>query len=90
MSLSTVFKNANTPPTSTGFPRLDEVLSGGMREGLTVIGAISSLGKTTMAQQIADNVAQSGQDVLFISLEMARTELMSKSISRDATRSIRK
>lgn len=76
-------KNANTPPTSTGFPRLDEVLSGGMREGLTVIGAISSLGKTTMAQQIADNVAQSGRDVLFISLEMARTELMSKSISRE-------
>lgn len=74
---------ANTPPTSTGFPLLDEVLSGGMREGLTVIGAISSLGKTTMAQQIADNVAQSGQDVLFISLEMARTELMSKSISRE-------
>lgn len=75
--------NVNTPPTSTGFPLLDEVLSGGMREGLTVIGAISSLGKTTMAQQIADNVAQSGRDVLFISLEMAKTELMSKSISRE-------
>ena len=75
--------NVNTPPTSTGFPLLDEVLSGGMREGLTVIGAISSLGKTTMSQQIADNVAQSGRDVLFISLEMAKTELMSKSISRE-------
>lgn len=76
-------ENVNTPPTSTGFPLLDEVLSGGMREGLTVIGAISSLGKTTMIQQIADNVAQSGRDVLFISLEMAKTELMSKSISRE-------
>lgn len=76
-------ENVNTPPTSTGFPLLDEVLSGGMREGLTVIGAISSLGKTTMVQQIADNVAQSGRDVLFISLEMAKTELMSKSISRE-------
>lgn len=76
-------ENVNTPPTSTDFPLLDEVLSGGMREGLTVIGAISSLGKTTMVQQIADNVAQSGRDVLFISLEMAKTELMSKSISRE-------
>lgn len=76
-------ESVNTPPTSTGFPLLDEVLSGGMREGLTVIGAISSLGKTTMVQQIADNVAQNGRDVLFISLEMARTELMSKSISRE-------
>ncbi|EHS02262.1 DnaB-like helicase C-terminal domain protein [Staphylococcus epidermidis VCU129] len=76
-------ENANTPPTSTGFPILDHVLNGGIREGLYVIGAISSLGKTTLVQHIADNIAQNDTDVLFISLEMARTELMSKSISRE-------
>lgn len=76
-------EKAKTPPTSTGFPLLDEALNGGMREGLTVIGAISSLGKTTMAQQIADNVAKNGKDVIFFSLEMARSELMSKSISHE-------
>ncbi|WP_053040254.1 DnaB-like helicase C-terminal domain-containing protein [Staphylococcus haemolyticus] len=76
-------ENANTPPTSTGFPILDHVLNGGIREGLYVIGAISSLGKTTLVQHIGDNIAQNDTDVLFISLEMARTELMSKSISRE-------
>lgn len=76
-------ENANTPPTSTGFPIFDEVLSGGMREGLSVVGAISSLGKTTLVQHMADNMARNSNDVLFISLEMARSELMSKSISRE-------
>lgn len=76
--------NANTPPISTGFNLLDTLFNGGMREGLYVLGAISSLGKTTFVQHIADNVAQNSTDVLFISLEMARTELMSKSISRES------
>ena len=74
--------NANTPYTPTGFSKLDDLLDGGLYEGLYVIGAISSLGKTTLALQITDQIAQSGQDVLIFSLEMARTELMSKSISR--------
>lgn len=81
--LNGIQENANTPPTSTGFPILDHVLNGGIREGFYVVGAISSLGKTTLIQHIADNIAQNGTDVLFISLEMARTELMSKSISRE-------
>lgn len=81
--LDGIHGDANTPPTSTGFPILDHVLNGGIREGFYVVGAISSLGKTTLIQHIADNIAQNGTDVLFISLEMARTELMSKSISRE-------
>ena len=46
------------------------------------MGAISSLGKTTLITQMADNIAQNGNDVLIFSLEMARAELMAKSISR--------
>lgn len=71
-----------TPPISTGFNNLDKVLGGGLYEGLYFIGAISSLGKTTLALQIADNVASSGADVLFFSLEMSRYEIMAKTISR--------
>lgn len=66
----------------TGFETLDKVLGGGLYEGLYIIGAISSLGKTTFALQIADNIAESGQDVLIFSLEMSRNELIGKSISR--------
>lgn len=74
--------SVNTPYIPTGFNNLDEALDGGLYEGLYIIGAISALGKTTLILQIADQIAQSGQDVLIISLEMARTELMAKSISR--------
>lgn len=77
-----IAESVNTPATPTGFYSLDEILDGGLYEGLYILGAISSLGKTTLALQIADQIADSGRDVLIFSLEMARAELMSKSISR--------
>lgn len=77
-----IAESVDTPPQPTGFEALDKELDGGLYEGLYIVGAISSLGKTTFVMQVADQVAQSGQDVLIFSLEMARTELMSKSISR--------
>lgn len=66
----------------TGFSELDKELDGGFYPGLYILGAISSLGKTTLLLQIADQIAQGGRDVLYFSLEMAASELMSKSISR--------
>lgn len=66
----------------TGFETLDNVLDGGLFAGLYFIGAISSLGKTTFALQIADQIAKRGTDVLIFSLEMSRHEVMAKSISR--------
>lgn len=79
-----VASRANTPPISTGFYGIDEALGGGLYEGLIAIGAVSSLGKTTLVQQIADNIAmgKSGRDVIYVSLEMSRLELMAKTISR--------
>ena len=74
--------SVDTPYIPTGFKNLDKKLDGGLYEGLYILGAISSLGKTTLVMQIADQVAQTGQDVLIFSLEMARTEIMAKSISR--------
>ena len=65
----------------TNFYQFDK-LAGGLFPGLYVIGAISSLGKTTFVQQLADNVAAAGKPVLFFSLEMSRLEMASKSISR--------
>lgn len=74
--------SVNTPYIPTGFNKLDAVLDGGLYEGLYIVGAISSLGKTTLITQIADQIAQAGHDVLIFSLEMARAEIMAKSISR--------
>lgn len=74
--------SVNTPYIPTGFNKLDAVLDGGLYEGLYIVGAISSLGKTTLITQMADQIAQAGHDVLIFSLEMARAEIMAKSISR--------
>lgn len=73
---------ANTSYTPTGFSELDKELDGGFYPGLYILGAISSLGKTTLLLQIADQIAAAGYDVLYFSLEMAASELISKSISR--------
>ena len=81
--LTGISDRANTQAQSTGFNDLDELLDGGLYEGFYVCGAVSSLGKTTFCLQIADNLAEQGQDVIIISLEMAKTELMAKSISRN-------
>ena len=77
-----ITNSVNTPYIPTGFSNLDKILEGGLYEGLYIVGAISSLGKTTFITQIADQIAEAGQDVLIFSLEMARSEIMAKSISR--------
>ena len=77
-----IAESINTPSIGTGFNNLDKILDVGLYEGLYIIGAISSLGKTTFCLQLVDQIAQAGQDVLVFSLEMARGELMAKSISR--------
>ena len=69
-------------PISTGFNGLDSMMDGGLYNGLYFLGAISSLGKTSFLLQVMDNIARSGRDVLIFSLEMAKEELMAKSISR--------
>lgn len=87
------FKSIETQPpgfeVKTGFENLDNNLSGGLHEGLIVIGAISSLGKTTFTLQLADQIAAAGQDVIFFSLEMSKYELMAKSISRNTYKRVR-
>ena len=77
-----VRKSAETPPTKTGFSNLDKALDDGIIPALYVLGAISSLGKTTFVLQMADQIAKNGNDVLIFSLEMSEFELMAKSISR--------
>lgn len=67
----------------TGLANLDDELHG-IKTGLYVIGAISSLGKTTFISQVADNLAKQGEKVLFFTLEQSKTELIAKSLSRES------
>lgn len=65
----------------TGFANLDAV-AGGIYPGLYVLGAISSLGKTTFIHQMGDQLAAAGEHVLYFSLEQSRLEMVSKSLAR--------
>lgn len=64
----------------TGFANLDYNFV--LYPGLYVIGAMSSLGKTTFNLQLADNLAAMGEHVLFFAFEQTRFELVSKSLAR--------
>lgn len=75
-------ESAQSQQIKTGFNQLDMVLEGGLHEGLYIIGAIPSLGKTTWVTQMSDHIAKRGKEVLMFSLEMSRFDLMARSISR--------
>ena len=64
----------------SGYENIDAQLS--LCDGLYVIGAISSLGKTSFCLQMADQLAQSGEPVLYFSIEHSKLELAARSISR--------
>ena len=64
----------------TGYSNLDAL--NGLYNGLYVIGAVSSLGKTSFTYQLGDQLAKAGETVLYFSLEQSRLELVTKSISR--------
>lgn len=71
---------------ATGFKNLDAATHGGLRPGLYLFGAVSSLGKTTFCSQLADGLAENGAEVLYFSLEQSKLEMVTKSLSREMAR----
>lgn len=55
----------------TGLHRLDQMTCGLQRGDLVIVAARPSMGKTALAMQIGENVANDGEPVLVISLEMS-------------------
>lgn len=67
----------------TGYKSLDSKLGGGMfKKGLYIIGARPGMGKTTLGVSIAENISSVKKNVLMVSLEMSRTQIMSKRLAR--------
>ncbi len=66
----------------TGFRDLDQITHGFQESDLIVLAARPSIGKTTLAVNIADYVSFTGnKTVLFFSLEMNRMQILERSIS---------
>jgi replicative DNA helicase len=69
-------KGVATPGMRTRLPRLDRGLGGGLQRGrVVVLAARPSVGKTSLAVQIALNVAADEHKVLVLSQEMPRGDL---------------
>ena len=67
---------------STGFKRLDAMLRYGLHKGSYFVDATPQYLKNGFMQQIADRAAESGVDVLYISTELTRYDLLVDTISR--------
>lgn len=67
----------------TGYRDIDLTLGGGLlASGMYILAARPGMGKTTLALNIADRVAEQTGPVLFISLEMDVEQLEAKRLSR--------
>jgi replicative DNA helicase len=67
---------------STGFEDLDRQTCGLQNGDLIIVAGRPSMGKTTLAVNIAENVAVDGKVAFVISLEMASRQLAERSVSR--------
>lgn len=84
-----------TPPViPTGISRVDDLLDGGLRKHtMTVVGARPSIGKTTVANNMALNMAKTRTSVLLIEVEQASeedAERMTAILGQHALRAVRR
>lgn len=63
---------------STGYEKLDKLTRGLVPGELIVLAGKTSHGKTTLAMNIANNVALTKKTVLFVTLEMTHAEITSR------------
>ena len=81
--LNEIRNSLNDPPISTGFSKFDQLIDGGLRPALYALQALPNIGKSALVLQVADQIAEySGKDILFVSLEMSKSEHMARTLSR--------
>lgn len=77
-------KDGATGGIPTGYDGLDD-MTGGLRAGETIVLAgRTSMGKSALAVNIAENIAKAGKRILYVSLEMSRLELADRLLSAAA------
>lgn len=66
----------------TGYKDLDDVLTGFHPGQLILLAARPSMGKSALAQNVAENVADRGITAALVSLEMSRLEVQQRALAR--------
>lgn len=69
---------------ATGYDRVDALLGGFRPSTLTVLAARPGMGKSSLASNIAVNVAATGKGVAFFTLEMSREECIQRMLASEA------
>lgn len=74
--------DSNNKLVRLGFPRLDQMLAGGLKPGsLNILAARPAMGKTALAINMAANVAANNKPVAIFSLEMSKQEVSKRFMS---------
>ena len=73
-----------TAPIQTGFADIDTLLGGLQRSDLIILAARPSVGKSTLALNIARNAAGRGAVVAIFSLEMSREQVVLRMLAGEA------
>ena len=73
----------------TGFPRFDQAIGGGLRRGsISVIGARTGIGKTTLGINMGTNIAAKGISVLYLDTEMQKEDHIHRMLARKSQSSL--
>ncbi len=79
------FSEGHPPHVFTSFGALDELLGGLQRSDMFILAARPSMGKSSLALNIARNAAiDQGSHVAFFSLEMSKEQLVQRLIASEA------
>ena len=74
-------QNNKPPVIPTGFATFDSIMGGFPDNGLVILAATTSSGKSTMANQLAININRIGWDVCKVSLEMPYEQELQRFLS---------
>lgn len=74
-------RNGTISPQTTGFDKLDKLISGFLPEKLYIVAARPGMGKTALALNMAEATAKQGA-TLFFSMEMGKAELAMRIMAR--------
>jgi len=87
--LTTRMSTQGITGVTTGYPCLDNFTNGWQPTDLTIIGAASSMGKTSFALNVAYNAVKAGHPCALFSYEMSAPQLLQRLISIESEVSLR-
>lgn len=77
-------ETGDVPGVASGIDHIDLTYGGFGPSRLYVIGARPGVGKSSLAQQIGEAIAAANDGALFVSLEMSRSEIAARYLSRQS------